>query len=153
MSFLERFVGGYLRLTEQSRVVCALVYGLTAFVVIMGIDLLGHLIPWNWTDEVMTTDILEAAFLGIIAAYLSKQREERVLRRHRQVQYLNHHVRNALTLIGMVEHQLEKDQATAVHNASHRIREVVEQLSRDEDVSIDERTPHKVVRPQKVAHN
>jgi hypothetical protein len=154
MSIIQQIVGQYLRLTERSAVVCALVYGLTAFAVILGIDFLGHFfIRWSWLSEDLTTDFLEASLLGITAAYLTKKREERIIRRHRQVQYLNHHVRNALTLIALVEHQLQRDQATAVHNASQRIRAVIEQLSRDEDVSIDEQAPHKIIQPDKATHN
>jgi 4-amino-4-deoxy-L-arabinose transferase-like glycosyltransferase len=142
MPFIKPFLGFYLRLTERSLITRAVVYGLTAFVIILGIDLIGHFgVRWGWFGERLSADILEATALAIIAAHLSRLREERILRRHRQVQYLNHHVRNALALLKMVEEQLDTKHAIAVQNAGHRIRAVIEQLSRDEDLSIDEQSP------------
>ena len=99
---------------------------------------------WGWLWEQLAANILEAVALAIIAAHISRLREERVIRRHRQVQYLNHHVRNALALMKMVEQQLEREQALTVHRASSRICTVVEQLTRDEDVFIDTHSPDRL---------
>jgi membrane protein implicated in regulation of membrane protease activity len=142
MLLIERTIEQYLRLTEQSQLKRTIVYGLTAFIIVFGLDLLWHYVArLSWFGQTLAADIVEAAVLAVIAAYLSRLREERVLRRQRQVQYLNHHVRNALALIKMIEQQLEGKQAIAVHRATTRICAVIEQLSRDEDVSINEAAP------------
>jgi hypothetical protein len=144
MPLIERIIDQYLRLTERSQIARAIVYGLTAFVVIYGIERFSYFFSrMGGFEEQLADDILEAVVLAIIATRLSQLREERVLRRHRQVQYLNHHVRNALALIAAVEHQLETTKAHAVHRATNRICAVVEQLSRDEDVCIDDKEPGK----------
>ncbi len=142
MPLIERTIDQYLRLTEQSQIKRTIVYGVTAFVIIFSLDLMWHyVVRLNWVGQTLAADLVEAAVLAVIAAYLSRLREERVLRRERQVQYLNHHVRNALALIRMIEQQLEGKQAIAVHRATTRICAVIEQLSRDEDVSINEEAP------------
>ena len=122
-------------------------YGLAAFVIIFGIDLVWHLgARLGWVGERLAADSLEAIALALIAAYLLQLREKRILRQNRQIGYLNHHVRNSLALLKMVEHQLETKQATSVHHAIHRIRSVLEQVSRDEDLSIDERKPGRYIK-------
>ena len=144
MSLLDRIVSRYLSLTEHSHATRVIVYAFTAFVVLSGIDLLWHIARWEWLPERVACNVVEAALLGIIAAYLSRLREERILRRQRELGFLNHHVRNALALIQMAEHQLDLGQrATAIRTASNRICSVLEQLSRDEDVSIDEQVPER----------
>lgn len=144
MSLSDRIVARYLRLTEHSHATRVIVYALTAFVVIFGFDLLWHFARWDWLWEQLACNVLKAALLGIVAAHLSRLREERVLRRQRELGFLNHHVRNALALIQMAEHQLDLGQrATAIRSASHRICAVLEQLSREEDVSIDHHVPDK----------
>jgi hypothetical protein len=50
-------------------------------------------------------------------------------------------VRNALSVIQAVELAVKDEQADALLRASHRIRTVIEQLSRDEELSIDDRKP------------
>lgn len=149
MRFVERFVDHYLRLTEHSKTTRALVYGVTIFLVLFGLDLLSDFLGKGWLGEHIPGDLLAATVLAIIGSHISQLREERILRRERQVQYLNHHVRNALTLLKMLEQQLEARQANVVHSAADRICLVVEQLSRDEDVRIDREFPEIILRPQK----
>jgi hypothetical protein len=142
MPLVNRIIGYYLGLTERSQTTRAVVYGFTAFLIIFGIDLIWHYVArLSWMGQTLAADIVEATALAIIAAHLSRLREERVLRRQRQVQYLNHHVRNALALIAMLEQQLGSEQGCAPQRARDRIRTVIEQLSRDEDVSINEEAP------------
>lgn len=146
MPFVERLVDRYLTLTEHSRSTRTVVYGITVFVVLFGLDLISDMLGKGWLGEHLPGDILAAIVLAIIGSHISQLREGRVLRRERQVQYLNHHVRNALALLRMVEQQLEAKQALAVHSATDRICVVVEQLSRDEDVRIDQESPGKLAR-------
>jgi hypothetical protein len=130
MSLVKPIVGWYLTFTERSQSARIVVYGITAFVVIFGIDLLLHMPGWEWPWEQLACDLLEATILAFIASCLSRQREERLLRRQREVQYLNHHIRNALSLIQMASQKLEDDElhATAVRHATNRIRTVLKQL-------------------------
>jgi hypothetical protein len=88
---------------------------------------------------------VEAAILALIASHLSRLREERLLRRQRELGYLNHHIRNSLAVIQMAEHQLPNTElASEVGQAIRRICTVLEQLARDDEVSIDKNTPAKL---------
>jgi hypothetical protein len=139
----SRIVAWFLTFTER-QLTRTIVYSLAVFVVIYGIDLAArHFTNWNWHWERLACNALEAVVLGSIASRLSRLREERVLRRQREMGYLNHHVRNSLAVIEMAAKQLVdiEHRATTVRRASRRICRVLEQLSRNEDVSIDERTP------------
>jgi hypothetical protein len=147
MSLVERLIEQYLRLTEHSRTTRIVVYGITAFIVIFGMDMISHNLGGKeFPGEHLLVAISESVVLAVIGDHISQLREERILRRERQMQYLNHHVRNALALLKLVEQQLEAHQAVAVHNASDRICGAVEQVSRDEDVKIDVSAPEKLLR-------
>jgi hypothetical protein len=140
----ERLSGDHRRLVEHSPIAHAIVYGVIAFIVIFGIDLIWHFgAIANWFWERATRAIVEAAIVAIIGGYLFHLREKRMLRRYREVQYLNHHIRNALSLITMGEQPLTGEQASAVRKATDRICSVLEQLSRGEEMSIDEEDPEK----------
>jgi|GEM_PF-5842049 hypothetical protein len=144
MSLSERIVGHYRQVVEHSRVGHSIFYGVIAFITIFAIDLVWHYgARWDWIWERVTRDIVEATAVAIIAGHLFHLREERILRRHREVKYLNHHVRNALSLITVAQQTLTEEQAIAVRKASNRICSVLEQLSRGEEVSIDEEEPDK----------
>jgi light-regulated signal transduction histidine kinase (bacteriophytochrome) len=144
MSFVKDIVAGYLALTERSQFARFIVYGMTAFAVIFGIDLLWHMTGWSWYWEQLACDVVEAAILAFIASHLSRLREERIIRRQREVQYLNHHIRNALSLIQMAAQQLESEMhVTAVRHATNRICGVLEQMSRNEELSIDDEAPQR----------
>ena len=142
MPFVEQFIDHYLRLTEHSRISRVAVYGITALLVLVGMDLIDHYLSGRaFPLKHLVLHISEAFVLAVIADHVSHLREKRILRRNRQIQYLNHHVRNALALIKMVEGHLEGKDAVAVHSASDRICGVIEQVSRDEDVCIDGQRP------------
>ena len=139
----SRIIAWFLTFTER-QLTRTIVYGLAVFVIIYGIDLAArHFTNWNWYWERLACNALEAVVLSSIASRLSRLREERVLRRQREMGYLNHHVRNSLAVIEVAAKQLSDIElrATTVRRASRRICKVLEQLSRNEDVSIDERTP------------
>jgi len=142
MRLTDRAIEHYLRLSERSRTTRTILIGIIAFVFTFGIDVICHEGGMGgWLGERLIADILEAIVLAVIASYLWQRQEERILRRHKQVQYLNHHVRNALAVLKMLEQHMEANQACAVDRASERIGTVIEQVARDEDVSIDERNP------------
>jgi hypothetical protein len=146
MSPFGRFVFPSLPFIERSRSTRAKLYGLTAFVVIFVPDLIWHFTGWGWSWARLACDALEAIILALIASHLSRLREERILRRQREMGYLNHHIRNSLSVIQMAEHQLDdtEQRASAVRQATRRICTVLEQLARNEDVFIDENIPAKI---------
>ena len=121
----------------------AIAYALLAFVVIFGVDIIWN--PpgarWSWFWPRMIRDVIEASAVALLASYLYRLREKR----HRQLRYLNNHLCNALTVLQMAEHLAPDSQSRAaiVNNALDRISVVVEQISRDEDMSINHQEPEK----------
>ena len=71
------------------------------------------------------------------------ERDRRLRRRFKEVGYLNHHIRNSLTVIEMAEGYVSEaeERLQMVKNASSRIRRCVEKISRQEDCEIDEQYP------------
>jgi hypothetical protein len=111
--------------------------------VILVPDLIMHFAGWDWWAH-LASDAVKAAILALIASQLSRLREERLLRRQRELGYLNHHIRNSLAVIQVAEHQLPNTAlACEVRLAIRRICTVLEQLTRDEEVFIDRNTPAK----------
>lgn len=153
MPFIDKIVDWFLAFTERSRITRTIVCGVIAFVVIFGIDLLWRLGGLSLYSGQLLSDVVEATLLALIASYLSRRREERILRRQREIGYLNHHVRNSLTLIQMAEAQLnDTDQRIAtIECACRKILQVIEQLSRAENVSIDNVTPVKICKDRNAA--
>ena len=145
MSPRKSFLEHYFALTDYSQSARIIVYGVVAFAIIYGIDLLGHSLGWNWYLERLVCNLLEAIILAWTAAHLSGLREERIVRRAREIGYLNHHVRNSLSLIQMAAQQLKdmEKRERVVRKGSNRICSVLEQLSRNEDVSIDNVVPER----------
>jgi hypothetical protein len=143
MLLIERFVPSHLPFIERSQTFRATLYGMTAFVVILVPDLIMHFAGWGWWAH-LASDAVKAAILALIASQLSRLREERLLRRQRELGYLNHHIRNSLAVIQVAEHQLPNTAlACEVRLAIRRICTVLEQLTRDEEVFIDRNTPAK----------
>lgn len=121
-----------------SRAALIILFGLLALAVILGIDMI-WVIGNKGFEPRLARDSAEAFIVALIAMYFYRIEEKR----RRQVHYLNHHIRNSLALLRIVEHQLMKEQSHPVEHAVHRICFVLEQLSRDEDVYIDEQLPRK----------
>jgi signal transduction histidine kinase len=142
----KRFVFARLPFIESSRLTSGALYGLTAFVVIFLPDLIWHFAGWNWSWARLASDAVEAVILALIASHLSQLREERILRRQRQMGYLNHHIRNSLSVIQLAEQALHdtNERANAIRSATRRICTVLEELTRNEDVSIDENRPSEI---------
>jgi hypothetical protein len=143
MSPQHSVITRFLALTDHSESARTITFGIVVFVVVFGIDVLGRFLGLSWYWERLACNALEAVILTLIASHLLRLREERILRREREIGYLNHHIRNSLALIEMAEQQVKdmEQRGSVVHRASRRICRVLEQLSRNEDVSIDTEIP------------
>jgi hypothetical protein len=120
----------------------ALLYGVLTLGFIFGIDMMWHSgARWEWFWGRLARAFVESCGISLFAAYLYHLQDKR----RRQVQYLNHHIRNALSLISMADHlpPNSEQRKTAVRGASRRICSVLEQMSRDEDVSIHGQDPER----------
>jgi hypothetical protein len=142
---LLNFVAGGINLM-QTRVVRAIGFGLVAFTVVFGLDLLLHVAHRTWLSERLPCDCLEAALAVLIFRKIALRREASDERHERQMGYLNHHVPNSLAVIILAEESLSTSKArmSLVGQATRKICSVIEQLSRDEEVAIDDQNPARI---------
>ena len=124
----------------------ALQFGLLVFAIIILTDILVSQLHWGWWVESLSSDIPEAVLITVMAYKLTKTREDNISRRAREIRYMNHHIRNALTAIQSAEYSLEnaKPKAEMISEASHRITACLSKLTKGEPVDIDEEHPEKV---------
>jgi hypothetical protein len=110
----------------------------------MLLDLFLHIaLGWPWIHERLLENAIEALIIGVFVFTLIDAREKRIQRRFKEVGYLNHHIRNALTIIEMAESSITdaEKHIEMVKAASSRIRRCVEKISRQDDSEINEKEP------------
>lgn len=120
------------------------------FVVGLGLDLLCHhlmgkVLGAQWIHERLLQNIIEALVVGVFMFTLIDAKEKRIQRRFKELGYLNHHIRNALTIIEMAESNVTEAEKRLdmIKDASNRIRRCIEKISRQEDTEINEKEPQK----------
>jgi hypothetical protein len=100
--------------------------------------------PLQWWKERLWENSIEGALAGVIAYFILSIRERRIQKRLREIAYLNHHIRNALTTI-VLSQEFEMDtkqRITMVRDSSDRIQRCLTRISRQADVSEYDDTPH-----------
>lgn len=114
------------------------------------VGLLGLLLDYSasklhaaWIHQRLVENGIEGALFGILVWIALTARDRRLRRRFREVGYLNHHIRNSLTVIEMAEGHVAEasERLEMIKKASARIRSCIEKISREEDCEIDERHP------------
>jgi hypothetical protein len=139
---LEPFVRGYERRGILGKTIA---WSLIVLLVGLLLDRLAHsmTLPWHW--ERLCENVVEAIIIGIFVYAFLDAREKRLRRRFKELGYLNHHIRNALTIIEMAESNITdaEKHIEMVKDASSRIRCCVEKISRQEDTEINEKEPQK----------
>lgn len=123
---------------------------LVVFVTGVLLDFIGHYIFYHmlgarWIHERLWRNFIEALIVGVFVFTLIDAKEKRIQRRFKELGYLNHHIRNALTIIEMAESNVgeAEKRLEMVKDASSRIRSCVERISRQEDSEINEKEPQK----------
>jgi hypothetical protein len=121
----------------------AAMWGILVALVGMSIDDAVRGLRWPWLRERLVANIIEGVLCILLVWVVLSARDRRLQRRFREVGYLNHHIRNSLTVIEMAEgYVAEADQRLEmVKKASTRIRRCVERISREEDCEINEKHP------------
>jgi hypothetical protein len=119
---------------------------MVVFVTGLLLDLLCHsAIGWPWMHERLLENAIEALIVGLFVFTLIDAKEKRIQRRFKELGYLNHHIRNALTIIDMAESNVAEAEKRIemIKDASSRIRRCVERISRQQDLEINEQEPQK----------
>ena len=107
------------------------------------LDYVVRQLQWPWLSERFLENIIEGAVFTLIIWAVLDDREKRLQRRFKELGYLNHHIRNSLTVIEMAEgYVAEADERLHMVNAaSKRIRRCVDRISREEDCEINQQSP------------
>ena len=107
------------------------------------LDYVVRQLQWPWLSERFLENIIEGVVFTLIIWAVLNDREKRLQRRFKELGYLNHHIRNSLTVIEMAEgYVAEADERLhMVKAASTRIRRCVDKISREEDCEINQRSP------------
>ena len=121
----------------------ALFWGLLVGIVGFCLDYVFKLLRLPWLTERAFENLFEATIFTFLVWALLKARQKHVQRRFKEVGYLNHHIRNSLSIIEMAERTVSEpvQHSEMVKGASMRIRRCVERISRDEDCEINEKSP------------
>ena len=133
-----------LRHHENRRVIGnAVMGGILITVVGLFLDYVVKQAQWPWLSERFLENIIEGAVFTLIIWAILNDREKRLQRRFKELGYLNHHIRNSLTVIDMAEgYVAEADERLRMVNAaSKRIRRCVDRISREEDCEINQQFP------------
>jgi hypothetical protein len=128
---------------RRSKLVKAILWGLWIAVIGLAFDYLIRHLHLQWFIERVVENLFEGIFFGALVWIVLSIQERRIRQRFREVGYLNHHIRNSLTIIEMAEAHVAEanERLKLIQKASARIRRCVEKISRDEDVAISERFP------------
>lgn len=128
---------------RRNKLVKAILWGLWIAVIGLAFDYLIRHLHLQWFCERVLENLFEGIFFGGLVWFVLSVQERRMRQRFREVGYLNHHIRNSLTIIEMAEAQVAEtsQRLEMIRKASSRIRRCVEKISRDEDVRISERFP------------
>ena len=121
----------------------AVMGGIVITLVGLFLDYIVRQLQWPWLTERFLENIIEGVVFALIIWAVLDDRERRLQRRFKELGYLNHHVRNSLTVIEMAEgYVAEADERSHMVNAAtKRIRRCVDRISREEDCEINQQSP------------
>lgn len=106
------------------------------------LDALLHHLSLTWLRERLVGNVIEGIVLTGVVAVVIRTGDQRVHRRFVEIGYLNHHIRNSLTIIQFSEQVSEREKRYAmIHEACTRIQRSLEKVSRHEDCCIDDNNP------------
>ncbi len=141
-SLLTRLLERYERRSVAAK---AISWGLLVTLVGLMLDDLTSRLDTTWLNQRLIENTIEGLLFTVLVWIVLSARDRRLQRRFKEVGYLNHHIRNSLTVIEMAEGYVAEasERLEMVKQASSRIRRCIEKISREEDCEIDERSPQK----------
>lgn len=125
------------RYDESPRSLRIAIWGLIALVSVFAVGSILHVFKLPWGLEQLAESVTVAAVAMFAVATLLKNRESRIRRRFQEIGYLNHHIRNALTVIEMAQEYAKEaeERKELIATSSLRIQLCLQKLSRDEDLT------------------
>jgi hypothetical protein len=113
----------------------AFLVGFLAALLGFALDEVAHLFGYPWYVERLVENAVEGFLIGCFVYWLSCLREKRMVRRMREIGFLNHHIRNAMQTIELAATEIaDAQQRLAVIDQSvHRVVETLSRISRETD--------------------
>ena len=113
------------------------IWGLIALVSVFAVGSIVHVFGLPWGLEQLAEGVTIAAVAMSAVATLLKNRERRISRRFQEIGYLNHHIRNALTVIEMAQNYAKEaeEREELIASSSLRIQLCLQKVSREEDLT------------------
>lgn len=135
---------------RKSRWIAPVSFGVVVLMLGLGLDIIAHAFldpsfPLIWWKVRLCENTTGGIIAGIFAYYVLLDREQRLERRFREIAYLNHHIRNALSAIVLSQNvEIEtKQRIEMVKDSSDRIRLSLEKITRAEDIGDFRDNPQK----------
>ncbi len=130
---------------RRSVVPRAVMWGVLIGAIGMSLDSSVAVFHWRWVGERLVENTIEGVLFALFMWVFLNAREKRLQQRFKEVGYLNHHIRNALATIQMADGYVADvaQRSELIANASTRIRLCVEKISRQQDCTIDDRSPER----------
>jgi hypothetical protein len=119
------WIDRFLDLPCKSR---AVLVGIVVAVLGVAMDEAARVFEYPWFFERVLENVVEGLVIGFVVYWMSRLREKRIERRMREIDFLNHHIRNAMQTISLAAtHTADAQQRMAMIDLS--VRRVVETLS------------------------
>ena len=79
----------------------AVLVGLVIAVLGVAMDEAARAFEYPWFFERVLENVVEGVVIGFVVYWMSRLREKRIERRMREIDFLNHHIRNAMQTISL----------------------------------------------------
>jgi hypothetical protein len=127
-SWIDRF----LDLPCKSR---AVLVGIVVAVLGVAMDEAARVFEYPWFFERVLENVFEGFVIGFVVYWMSRLREKRIERRMREIDFLNHHIRNAMQTISLaaVDSADAQERMAMIHLSVRRVVETLSAISREDD--------------------
>jgi hypothetical protein len=131
---LERIVARY---DESPLWLRTAIWGLIALLSVFSVGSILHVFNLPWRLEELAESVTIAAVAMSTVAVLLRSRERRIRRRFQEIGFLNHHIRNALTVIEMAQNYAKEaaEREALIASSTLRIQLCLQKVSREEDLT------------------
>lgn len=128
----DRWIDSYFDLSCMDR---AFLVGFLAALVGYALDQVAHLFGYPWYVERLLENAVEGFVIGSVVYWFNCLREKRMVRRMREIGFLNHHIRNAMQAIELAATGIADAQqrVVVIDQSVHRVVETLSRINRETD--------------------
>ena len=126
------WIDRFLDLPCKSR---AVLVGIVVAVLGVAMDEAARVFDYPWFFERVLENVFEGVVIGFVVYWMSRLREKRIERRMREIDFLNHHIRNAMQTISLaaVDSADAQERMAMIDLSVRRVVETLSAISRESD--------------------